>query len=337
MKSWGKWLLLSALTILFLTGCSGQNGQDMPDASSGSQQAGAEKPAADPGQPAAETGKKTVYPLTVKDATGKTLTIEKAPERIVSTSPAETEILFALGLAEKIVGVSDYDDYPAEALTKPKVGGVVSPNEEAILAQNPDLVIGGISLDHHVAEKFTSLGLPVYIPHPNSLDEIMQNILTMGAITDRQKQAEEIVAKMKSDIERVSEALKEVPAEEQKKVYIEFSPGWTVGRGEFMHELITLAKGVNIAADTEGWNQISEEKVLQADPDVILYAHGVIDDVTGNSLEQIIRSRSGWEKIRAIREQRVIGLEEDLLARPGPRLTQGLIEVAKAIYPDLVK
>lgn len=329
MKTFGKWCI-PALVILCLMGCTPQNVPAPPSAAS----AGQEEPAA---QPAVETERRTVYPLTVTDATGSEVTVEKAPERIVSTSPAETEILFALGLGEKIVGVSDFDNYPAEALAKPKVGGVVSPNEEAILAQSPDLVIGGISLERPVAEKLRSLGLPVYIPRPHSLEEIMQNILTIGAITDRQQQAEAIVAQMRSDIERVSEALKDVPAKEQKKVYIEFAPGWTVGKGEFMHELITLAKGVNIAADTEGWNQISEEKVLQEDPDVILYADGVTDQATGESLEQIIRKRSGWEKIRAIQNQRVIGLDQDMLSRPGPRITQGLVEVAKAIYPDLVK
>jgi len=338
MKRLGKWLFLSVLAIFLLTACGGQNAQENSAAGSdGGHQPAAEQPVANPAESVAETGKRTAYPLVVTDAAGKQLTVEKVPERIVSTSPAETEILFALGLAERIVGVSDYDDYPQEALTKPKVGGIVSPNEEAILALNPDLVIGGISLDRPVAEKLQSLGMPIYISHPNSLEEIMQNILTLGVITDRQQQAEEIVAGMKRDIERVKEALKDISADEQKKVYIEFAPGWTVGRGEFMHELITLAKGVNIAADTEGWNLISEEKVLEANPDVILFAHGVIDEVTGESLEQIIRSRSGWEKIRAIQEQRVVGLDQNVLSRPGPRITQGLMEVAKAIYPELVK
>jgi len=331
MKRILKWGI-PALLAFSLIGCSGQGEPQSQQPSAPAQQTEAPKPTGTD-----QASQMTEYPLTIADATGKTITIEKAPQRIVSTSPAETEILFALGLGDEIVGVSDYDDYPAEAKEKPKVGGVVKPNEEAILGQSPDLVIGGISMDKQVAEKMQSLGLPMYITHPSTVDEIMNNILTMGKITNRQAQAEEIVAGMKADISRVTEAVQNVKPEEMKKVYLEFAPGWTVGKGEFMDELITIAKGVNIAADTQGWNQINEEKILQENPDVILYASGMTDENTGKKLEQIIQSRSGWNTIAAIKEEKLYGMDENMLSRPGPRITKGLIEVAKAIYPDLVK
>ncbi len=308
---------------------------------SNSQPAQPEKPAAEQQSAkdaAAEmSAKQTAYPIKVKDATGKEVTIAKEPSRIVSTSPAETEILFALGLDAQIVGVSDYDDYPEAAKSKPKVGGVVKPNEEAILSQSPDLVIGGISMEKPVAEKLKTLGMPVYVTQPKKVDDIMANILVMGTITNRQEQAEKLVAQMKDDIARVKDAVKNVKPEDRKKVYLEFSPGWTVGKGEFMDELITLAGATNIAADTEGWNPISEEKIVKDDPDVILYAKGITDDKTGKQLEDIIKNRSGWEKMKAIRDQQIFGMDQNTLSRPGPRITEGLIEVAKAIYPDLVK
>ncbi|EST52892.1 ABC transporter substrate-binding protein [Brevibacillus panacihumi W25] len=331
MKHFVKWGI-PALLAFSLVGCSGQGEPQTQQPSAPAQQTEASQPTGND-----QVAQQTVYPLTITDATGKTITIEKAPQRIVSTSPAETEILFALGLGEQVVGVSDYDDYPAEAKEKPKVGGVVKPNEEAILSQSPDLVIGGISMDKQVAEKMQSLGLPMYITHPSSVEDIMNNILTMGKITNRQAQAEEVVAGMKADIAYVTEAVQNVKAEEMKKVYLEFAPGWTVGKGEFMDELITIAKGVNIAADTQGWNQINEEKILQENPDVILYASGMTDEQTGKKLEQIIQSRSGWNTITAIKEEKLYGMDENMLSRPGPRITKGLIEVAKAIYPDLVK
>lgn len=321
------WKLLSPLVLAAsLVGCGG-NTQTAPAPQAEALQTAPQDAAA----------KQTVYPLTVTDATGKEVTVAKEPQRIVSTSPAETEILFALGLNERIVGVSDFDDYPAEASTKPKVGGVVKPSEEAILAQSPDLVIGGISMEKPVADKLKSLGMPVYVTHPKKVDDILNNILTMGVITNRQEQAEKVVAAMKQDIARVQEAVKAVKPEDKKKVYLEFAPGWTVGKGEFLDELVTLAGGTNIAADTEGWNPISEEKILKSDPDVILYAKGITDDKTGTKLEEIIAKRNGWDTMKAIREKQVFGMDQNLLARPGPRITQGLIEVAKAIYPDLVK
>ncbi|MDF2684099.1 MAG: cobalamin-binding protein [Brevibacillus sp.] len=328
MKRFWK-LAIPVLATLSLIGCS--NNQPAQPAQPGVQQEVAKDNSAQ------ASSKETTYPLTVTDATGKEVTFPKAPARIVSTSPAETEILFALGLDQQIVGVSDYDDFPEAAKSKPKVGGVVKPNEEAILSQSPDLVIGGISMEKPVADKLKTLGMPVYVTQPKKLDDIMANILVMGTITNRQEQAEKLVAQMKVDIARVTEAVKNVKPEAKKKVYLEFSPGWTVGKGEFMDELITLAGATNIASDTEGWNPISEEKIVKDDPDVILYAKGITDDKTGKQLEEIITNRSGWDKMKAIRDQRIIGMDQNILSRPGPRITQGLIDVARAIYPDLVK
>lgn len=277
----------------------------------------------------------TVYPITITDATGAELTFEQAPERIVSTSPSETEILFALGLDDKIYGVSDFDDYPEEAKTKPKVGGVTKPNEEAILTAEPDLVIGGISMNEEIVEKFRGLGLPLYKTEPKKIEDILDNIIQIGIITDTQQEAEELVGKMKEDIRIVSEAAATIKDDEKKKVYIEFSPGWTVGKGEFMDELITLAGGINIAADLEGWNAINEEKIIEDNPDVIIYTANLVDDKSGQPLEDLITSRAGWEKITAIQEGSLTGIEGNKMSRPGPRITEALKEIFAGIYPEL--
>ena len=279
----------------------------------------------------------TKYPITVKDATGTEITFDKAPERIVSTSPSETEILFALGLGDKIYGVSDFDNYPEEAASKPKVGGVSAPNAEAILAATPDLVIGGISMKEDVAMKLRSLDLKLYKTEPKNVDQVLASILQIGVITNTQAKASEIVAQMNEDIRKVTEAAATLKAEDKKKVYIEFAPGWTVGKGEFMDELITMAGGINIAGDIEGWSQINEEKIIQDNPDVILFAADLVDYDTGKPLEEIIKTRSGWDKITAIQEGRLAGLDEDILSRTGPRLTQGLLQMAQGIYPGLVQ
>lgn len=281
------------------------------------------------------TDKTTVYPLTVKDATGTELTFEKAPERIVSTSPSETEILFALGLGDKIYGVSDFDDYPEEVLTKPKVGGVTKPNEEVIIAASPDLVVGGISMEDDVAEKFRGLGLKLYKTEPKKIEDILNNIIQIGIITDTQQRAEELVAQMKEDIRIVTEVAETINEEDKKKVYIEFSPGWTVGKGEFMDELITMAGGVNIASDMEGWNAINEEKIIQDNPAVILYTADVVDEKSRKPLEELIKSRNGWDKITAVQEGHLTGIEGNIMSRPGPRITDALKQIAEAIYPDL--
>ena len=278
---------------------------------------------------------KTQYPLTVTDATGEEFTFEKAPERIISVSPAETESLFAIGLDQEIVGVSDYDDYPEAATTKAKMGGITKPNEEAIIAAKPDIVFTGISMGEDVVKKFRDLGITIFKVDPKTYDDVIANIELYGQITDHQAEAKQVVDNLKQTREEVQAAV--AGLSEKKKVYIEFSPGWTVGSGEFMNEIVEIAGGENVAASEQGWVQINEEHIIQSNPDVILYAAGLVDYDTNKPLEDIIKGRSGWNNIKAIQDNQVIGIEQNILSRPGPRVAEGLKAVAKAIYPDLFK
>lgn len=341
MRKISLWLLIAALALaLGACGSKQEDGTNSnPQGQNQSLNSGDSANTGEDGEQAPDPAddKKTAYPLTVNDATGTEVTFEEAPQRIVSTSPSETEILFALGLGDRIVGVSDFDNYPEEALEKPKMGGVSKPNEEAIIAAAPDLVIGGISMKEDVAEQLRQLEIKLYKTEPKNLEEVLDSILQIGVITDAQEQAEELVAQMRAEIDKVKSAAADIKEEDRKKVYIEFAPGWTVGKGEFMDELITLAGGLNIASDLEGWNQINEEKVIVDDPDVILFAAEVVDYETGEPLEQIIKSRSGWDKLKAIQDGRMVALNEDMISRTGPRITQALLQIFEGIYPELAE
>lgn len=335
MKRWKQiWAIGLLVLVLFtVAGCGSNNtGKALNETKESTQQeqnAGAAK--TDDNQ----QGKQTVYPLTLKDSSGAEFTFESAPQKIVSLAPSETETLFALGLDQQIVGVSDVDDYPEAAKSKPKMGGF-KVNVEAVVAAQPDLVVVGNLIDEATVKSLTDLGLKVFQSHPKTVKDVMDDIKTMGVITNRQAEAEATVQTMEQELNQVTDAVKSLGADQKKKVYIEFSPGWTVGKGEFMDELITLAGGVNVASDVTGWSEINEENIIKANPDVILYAKSVVDD-KNKTLADIIKGRSGWNQISAIKENQVIALDDNLLSRPGPRLTKGLIEVAKAIYPDLIK
>ncbi|WP_256762383.1 ABC transporter substrate-binding protein [Cohnella sp. WQ 127256] len=333
------WLLvLTVVLAVALAGCGNKDDNNSAATQSASPTASASSSAAASESPSAEAvEKKTTYPLTVKDATGTEFTFDKAPEKIVSTSVSETEILYALGLGDKVVGVSDYDNYPPEVLDKPKVGGVSKPNAEAIIALEPDLVITGISIKEDAAENLRSLGMKLVKTEPKNIEDVLGNILLFGQISDKQVEAEALVAQMREDVRKVSEAAATLKPEEKKKVYIEFSPGWTVGKGEFMDELITLAGGINIASDLEGWNPINEEKIIADNPDVIIYPLNITDDKSGKKIEDLIQGRSGWDKIKAIEDKQLVGTDKDLLSRPGPRITEALKLLSEAIYPGLVK
>lgn len=274
---------------------------------------------------------KTVYPLTVTDASGLEMTFEKAPERIVSLSPSETEVLFALGLDERIVGVTPWCNYPEEALSKPGVGSLDG-NAETIIAAEPDLLVGILSLNNpQYIENYRSLGLNVFTVEPQTVEEAMERIIQIGIITDTQAQAHKIVAQMEEEMRSVVEAVEQLTEEDYKKVYIEYSEGWTVGKDTFMDELITLAGGRNIVDSVSGWIEITEEVIIQANPDVIIYPSYV------EGLAETIKQRSGWADIPAVQHDRIVAVDDDLISRPGPRLTQGLIHVANAIHPGLVK
>lgn len=281
-----------------------------------------------------ENSQRTTYPLTIMDADGVELTFEKAPERIASISPAETEILFALGLGDRIVAVSDYCNYPEEALALPKLGGVYDPNIEAILAAEADLIVGGLSLQGEPAEAIRGLGQTLYRSDQQYISDIFEVIATIGLITDHQVEAEALIASMKAEMDRVTAAVADLPEEERKKVFVEFAPGFTVGQGEYMHELIELAGGYNIAGDVTGWTHIDEEKVIADNPDVIFYAEGLIDFDTNLPMDELIVNRPGWESINAVRNGQLYGLDEDELSRPGPRLINVLLDIAYALYPE---
>lgn len=332
-QTWKNWTL-GAVMIMLVLALAACGSSSEPKQGTEPAPAATEKTA----PPAEEASVlKTEYPLTVKDATGEALTFKEAPKKIISISPAETETLFALGLDEQIVGVSDFDDYPEAATTKPKMGGLYNPNEEAMIAAQPDLVVTGISMSAEAAQHLRDLGITVFKTDPKKLDDVMANIELFGQITDHQEEAQKVIEQMKKERDEVTEAVKSLTPEQKKKVYIEFSPGWTVGSGEFMDELITLAGGVNVAADTVGWNEISEEKIIKDNPDVILYSKNVTDEKTKKTLDQIIKGRSGWDQITAVKNNAVVGLDDNVISRPGPRVTQGLKEIAKAIYPELLK
>lgn len=338
MKKWlNLWGIALLAMALLLAGCGqdkGAGGQGAAGNAAGQTGQNASSNAGN-GAQGEQGAKRTVYPLTLKDSSGTEFTFESAPQKIVSLAPSETETLFALGLDQQIAGVSDLDDYPEAVKDKPRMGGF-KVNVEAIVAAQPDLIVAASLIDEQTVKSLSDLGFKVFQSDPKTVSGVMEHIKAIGEITDHQAQAEEVVGQMQQELSRVTDAVKSLTEDQKKKVYIEFSPGWTVGKGEFMDEMITLAGGVNVASDIAGWSEINEENIIKANPDVILYAKSVVDK-NNRTLADIIKGRAGWDQIAAIKEDRVAGLDDNLLSRPGPRVTQGLIEVAKAIYPELIQ
>ncbi|RAP76174.1 ABC transporter substrate-binding protein [Paenibacillus montanisoli] len=275
-------------------------------------------------------GQATAYPITVKDVSGTELTFETAPQRIVTLLPSETEIVYAIGAEASLVGVDDYSNYPKEAESLEKIGNM-DVNFEKVVSLKPDLVLASFAMGKAAVEKLRSLNIPVYATDPKTYDAVIEKVKQIGQILNKNEQANEVAAHMQQVRDQVVNAVKDAP---KRNVYLEFAPGWTVGKGEFLDELITLAGGANIATEP-GWYEIDPETVVKSNPDQIIYASMTVGEGEKNPILSAIEARPGWDTINAIKNKQVFEVDQDPLTRVGPRLAEGLLEVAKKLHPDL--
>lgn len=271
----------------------------------------------------------TIYPLTVTDSTGTEITLDRRPERVVSIDPGETEVLYFIGADEFLVGTDRYSNYPEEAAALPKVGDLDS-DLETLLELQPDLIVANEGLQSDVIEQLRNRGLPVYASHPKTVNDVIQHIARISIIMDRQETAKNLTEQLFMDKVAIIVKVKDAP---KKKVYMELAPGWTVGEGELLSELIMLAGGINIAADQQGWLSVDPGQFTEANPDVIIYSQAPSMD---GMLEEI-KNRPGWETMEAVQNERLYSVDDDLVRRAGPRVVEALREIAKAIHPDLVE
>ncbi|WP_028610938.1 ABC transporter substrate-binding protein [Paenibacillus harenae] len=277
----------------------------------------------------AET-EQAVYPLTLKDDTGTEVTFEQAPTKIVTLVPSETEAIYAIGSGDQVVGVDEWSNYPEEAAAKPKVGDMTT-NIEAVAALNPDLVLASSTMNSEAIAKLRELNITVFASEPKTYDEVVAKLEMLGKMMNKQTEAAAVADRMRDVKQQVAEAVKDA---EKKKVYLEFSPGWTVGSGTFLDELITIAGGTNISAGKADWYELSAEEVVTQNPQLIIYPALKEEP---NPIAAGIESRPGWDVIDAVKNKQMYAVTEDPLVRVGPRLADGLLELAKVIHPDLVK
>lgn len=325
------------MMMVFLAACGGNNGtdngspnNDATQTEQGASNTPSEEPSEEPSDNGASEPGETVYPITVTDATGTELTLEKAPTAIVTLVPSETETIFAIGAGESVVGVDEWSNYPEEAAAVAKVGDMTT-NIESVVALNPDLILASSSMNADAIAKLRELNLNVYATNPKTYDEVVAKIEEVGKMVNKQSEAAEVANRMREVKEQVVSAVKDA---EKKKVYLEFSPGYTVGSGEFLDELVTLAGGINIAAAQPGWFEVNAEEVITQNPEIIIYPDFGEEK---SSIVAGIEARPGWDAIDAVKNNRLVKVANDPLVRVGPRLADGLLEVAKAIHPELIK
>jgi len=265
--------------------------------------------------------------ITIIDDVGRTVTIPKTPERIVSLASSATETLYALGAGDKLVGRDKYSTYPEEVKNVQEVGSGSSPNLEMIIGLQPDVLFAWpysrnaiISLEDK---------MPVIYIDPRSVDDVLDTIRMIGLVTGKSSEAENLIAEMQNKIDAITDVTKELNKTQRPLVYYELgTPMKTTGPGTFTNELIFMAGGINLAADEPvRYPLLSSEYIIERNPDVIIIVS------YGASIEEV-KNRDGWENINAVKNDRVYKIDTNLVTS-NPRLVQGLEQFAKWFHPDL--
>ncbi len=248
-----------------------------------------------------------------------------ATPRVVSLSPAVTEIIFAIGAGDHLVGNTIYCNYPEEAKRIRKVGDLISPKLELIKSLNPDIVFITLPMQKHIKDQLEALNIRVIDVSPESIEGIYESILKVGKLLDKESRAESLVQSLRAEVESLSETRgKWIP-----RCYIELSSGplYTAGGKSFINELLEIAGGRNIFADVEkSYFVVSPERIIKRNPDVIILLYPEADP-------NEVRTRVGFENITAVKNGWIISdLDQDILTRPGPRFVLGIKSLRKALF-----
>ncbi|NLA74075.1 MAG: cobalamin-binding protein [Deltaproteobacteria bacterium] len=273
-----------------------------------------------------------VYGRSFKDAVDRVVVIEHNPVRIIPLAPSLTEILYYLGLGDRVAGVTAYSYYPPEALTKPQVGGYHDLNIEKIITLNPDLVIGTKDGNNPgIVDLLEQAKIPTYIVNPRNIVEVIETVRIVGRICGVDARADQLAGGLTKRLERIREAVK---GKKKPLVFLQINlhPIMSVNKHTFHHDLISIAGGINMTADSGiNYPRISIEELLKRKPDVLIISSM---DRSG----EFEKARQEWlnfKSIPAAKERRVHLIDSDLIDRPSPRIIDGIEEMARIIHPEV--
>lgn len=264
------------------------------------------------------------------DGIGRTVAIVPHPQRIISLAPNLTETLFALGLGDRLIGVTAFCDFPAEAQTKEKIGDTLRPNLERIIALKPDLVLVSTSSQlETLTRRLDELKIPVYVTNPRTIAEVVASIRALGEITGATARTTEITAEMERRINAVRQRVAGWP--KPRVLYaLQNNPLIAAGRNTFINDLINLAGGQSISGEeTTDYPQFSRETVVARAPEVI-----VASESHGHVLVDLDTLRRDFAVTPAVRQNRIEIVTTDLIDRPGPRIVDGLEQMMRALHPE---
>ncbi len=278
----------------------------------------------------------TPAPLVFTDGLDREVILPGPAQKIISIAPSNTEILFALGAGSQVIGRDAFSDYPTDAQSLPDVGGGWGElNTELLVSLQPDLVLAAQINTAEQVKTLEDLGLTVYyLANPTDMDGLYANLEEVARLTGRQAEAETLIADLQTRVAAVEEVI--APLSYRPLVFYELdstdpNAPWTSGPGTFIDLLIGMAGGFNLGSELEGeWVQVSVEELIAKDPAFILLG----DSVWGGVTPDAVAARPGWEGIAAVENGQVYPFDDNLVSRPGPRLVDGLEELARLLHPE---
>ncbi len=282
--------------------------------------------------------------IVVVDDEGTTTTFATVPQRIISLAPSNTQILFAVGVGDKVVGVTDYDHQPynftawIEAGNMTSIGGYSTPNKETIASLNPDLIVATTINDADVTT-LRNLGYKVIVLNPDNVNDVLNDITLVGKATGAEQNAANLVNSINEQISQIADTIAGAGLP-KPSVYYEVwnEPLMSAGLNSFINDVITRAGGINIfASETDQYPSISSETVVQKNPDIIMLPTNMANPNEPPFYGSVdtVKARPGWSSISAVQNNRVVIVDGDLFAEAGPRIAQNIAVAAAAFYPQL--
>lgn len=268
----------------------------------------------------------------VTDEIGRVINIIPEPQRIVSLAPGLTEILYAIGLDEKIVGVTSYCNWPYRARQKTRIGGFTNPSVEKIVSLKPDLIV--VTADGNrkdIMQKLERIGLSVYVTNPSDTAGILKSILDIGEITNRRKEAGKLVDKLQKRLNNIEAQIRH---KSKPKVFFQIGlePVITVGKGTLINETIERAGGINVAGlDTARYPRYSAEGIMQASPEIVLFAPMAND-------REFVAVKKFWQELKgipAVKNNKIYPVNTDLIGRASPRIVDAIETMALIFHPEI--
>ena len=312
-------VILAVMMVLSLAACGGSSSQPAATEAPAAPEATAAPPAATP-EPTPEPAPETV---TVTDMTGREVTIELPVTRVVALQPADCEILYALGAGDTVVGRGEYCDSPSEVLDVPSVQSGYNTNTEQIIALGPQvLFMSTMAQSEEQIQALENAGVHVVVSETTDIQGVYSAIEMIGKVMGKEDDASKLIDEMKTSFADLSV---EAEGDEPKTVYFEVSPLqyglWTAGSGTFMNEIAEMLGLKNCFDDVEGWAAVSEEQVLERNPDYIVTITMYFGE--GPTPIEEILARPGWENVTAVKNEAILNLVDNELSRPSPRLVEG--------------